>query len=155
MENIVTNRNGVNKEIAALCSVELHTAARLMRRNFDRRARAHGMSRSRWQVMWHLGQKQGVKQSELAERMDVAPISLARQLDNLEQEGMIERRRDEQDRRCFRIYLTDAAGEALEAFRPLAEETRQEALAGLSEREIQHLYDLLSRVRQNLCGEEN
>jgi len=143
-----------DRDIAARVSVELHTAARLMRRNFDRRAKAHGLSRSRWQVLWHLVQRQGVKQSELAERMDVAPISLARQLDNLEQEGMIERRRDEQDRRCFRIYLTPAAEEALETLRPLAEETRREALAGLSDLEIRQLHDLLSRVRTNLGCEE-
>ena len=141
-------------DIAARVSVELHTVARLMRRNFDRRAKAHGLSRSRWQVLWHLVQKQGVKQAELAERLDVAPISLARQLDNLEQEGMIERRRDERDRRCFRIYLTGTAEQSLEALRPLAEETRREALAGLSEGEIRQLHDLLGRVRANLGCEE-
>ncbi|MEQ8801758.1 MAG: MarR family transcriptional regulator, partial [Haliea sp.] len=79
----------------------------------------------------------------LVERLDVAPISLTRQLDILEQEGLIERRRDDQDRRCFRIYLTDAAQPALATLRGLAELTRAEALAGLDHDEIVQLKSLL------------
>lgn len=144
-----------SQETAARLSFELHGAARLLRRNFDRRAREHGLSRSRWQVLWHLAQKQGVKQTELAERLDVAPISLARQLDNLEQEDLVERRRDDRDRRCFRIYLTAAAAPALQVLQTLAEETRAEALVGLSNDQVMQLHDLLSRIRENLSGEEN
>ncbi len=135
-------------------SFELHTAARLLRRNYDRRARAHGLTRSKWQVLWSLSREQGAKQAELAERLDVAPISLTRQLDILEQEGLIERRRDEQDRRCFRIYLTEAAQPALATLRELAELTRAEALAGLDHDEIVLLKSLLERVRLNLVREE-
>jgi len=144
----------VNQDTAARLSFELHGAARLMRRNFDRLAREHGLSRSRWQVLWVLAQNEGVKQAELAERLDLAPISLGRQLDNLEQEGLVERRRDAGDRRCFRIFLSEAAQPALEVLRGLAEATRAEALAGLSAAEISQLYELLSRIRQNLIGEE-
>jgi DNA-binding MarR family transcriptional regulator len=144
----------MNQDTAARLSFELHGAARLMRRNFDRRAREHDLSRSRWQVLWVLAQNEGQKQAELAERLDVAPISLGRQLDNLEQEGLVERRRDAGDRRCFRIYLTEAAQPALKVLKVLAEQTRAEALAGLSPAEIGQLHDLLSRIRQNLSGEE-
>lgn len=139
---------------AATMSFELHSSARLLRRNFDRRAKEHGLTRSRWQVLWHLSREEGLKQAELAERMDVAPISLARQLDNLEQEGLVERCRDERDRRCFRIRLTEAAQPALETLRSLARETRREALAGLSRSEVEQLHQLLSRVRENLSSLE-
>ena len=121
----------------------------------DRRARQHDLSRARWQVLFVLAREQGLKQAELAERLDVAPISLGRQLDNLEQEGLVERRRDALDRRCFRIYLTDAAQPALEVLKVLADETRAEALAGLSQAEIAQLQALLCRIRLNLSGEEN
>jgi MarR family transcriptional regulator for hemolysin len=144
-----------NQDAAARLSFELHGAARLLRRNFDRRAREHDLSRARWQVLWLLAREQGLKQAELADRLDVAPISLGRQLDNLEQEGLVERRRDATDRRCFRIYLTDAAQPALTVLRALADATRAEALAGLSQPEIVQLHDLLSRIRLNLSSEEN
>jgi len=143
------------QDSAARLSFELHSVARLMRRNFDRRAREHELSRARWQVLWLLDREEGLKQAELAERLDVAPISLARQLDKLEQEGLVERRRDAGDRRCFRIYLTDEAQPALGVLKALAEETRAEALAGLSQPEIVQLHQLLSRIRQNLSREES
>jgi len=141
------------EEAASQLSFELHSAARLLRRNFDRRAKAHGLTRSRWQVLWHLAREEGLKQAELAERMDVAPISLARQLDKLEQEQLIERVRDDGDRRCFRIHLTPAAQPALATLRTLAEETRTEALAGLQAADIAQLGTLLARVRLNLSRE--
>lgn len=144
-----------DQDSGAKLSFELHTAARLMRRNFDRRAREHELSRARWQVMWVLAREQGLKQAELAERLDMAPISLGRQLDNLEQEGLVERRRDACDRRCFRIHLTDAAQPALKVLKSLAEETRAEAMAGLTKSELEQLENLLSRIRLNLSGEEN
>lgn len=143
------------QEAAARISFELHSAARLLRRNFDRRAREHDLTRARWQVLWVLAREEGLKQAELAERLDVAPISLGRQLDKLENEGLVERRRDAGDRRCFRIHLTDAAQPALRVLQALAEETRAEALAGLSPAEIEQLHDLLSRLRLNLSGEES
>ena len=71
----------IDQDTAARISFELHGAARLWRRNFDRRAREHELSRSRWQVLWHLARTEGLKQAELAERMDIAPISLGRQLE--------------------------------------------------------------------------
>ena len=139
---------------SAQMSFELHGAARLLRRNFDRRARQHGLTRSRWQVLWHLAKEEGQKQAELAERMDVAPISLARQLDNLQQEGLVERRPDPGDRRCFRIFLTEAAEPALAVLHALARETRAQALAGFSELEVKQLQGLLGRLRANLTREE-
>ncbi|MFV0278001.1 MAG: MarR family winged helix-turn-helix transcriptional regulator [Parahaliea sp.] len=144
----------LSSDAAAKISFELHSAARLLRRNFDRRAREHGLTRSRWQVLWHLAQEEGMKQAELAERMDVAPISLTRQLDNLEQEGLVERCRDDSDRRCFRIHLTGAAQPVLTVLQQLALTTRSEALAGLSAKEVDQLLHLLGRVRQNLNAEE-
>ncbi len=138
----------------AQMSFELHSAARLLRRNFDRRAKAHGLSRSRWQVLWVLSREEGLKQAELADRLDVAPISLARQLDILEKDGLVQRRRDQQDRRCFRIYLTRDAEPALAILQGLAQETRKEALRGFNEADVQQLLRLLSRVRDNLSSEE-
>jgi DNA-binding MarR family transcriptional regulator len=130
----------------------LHDAARLLRRDFDRRARQLGLSRSRWQILWHLSKHEGTHQAGLAEVLDVAPISLARQLDRLQQEGLIERRPDASDRRCYRLHLTDQARPMLTKMQELAVQTRAVALAGFSEQEVDHLVEALSRVRSNLSG---
>jgi DNA-binding MarR family transcriptional regulator len=138
------------QERAAALSFELHTSARLLRRHFDRQAVAHGLSRARWQVLWILARGEGLKQAELADRLDIAPISLTRQLDQLQREGLIERRSDPEDRRCYRVYLAAAARPALALLETLALSTRKRAFAGLSSADMQQLQALLSRIRENL-----
>ena len=129
----------------------LHDVARMMRRDFDRRAREQGLTRARWQVLWYLARSEGIHQAALAELLGVAPISLTRQLDRLEEEGLVERRADPDDRRRYRLYLTDQSAPALRNLRRLAAQTRQRALAGLSEEDIGALQRVLNAMRENLC----
>ena len=58
---------------------------------------------------------EGDKQSELAEALDIAPITLARLIDKLDAAGLVERRADPADRRAHRLYLTNKAIPALGA----------------------------------------
>ena len=131
--------------------LSVHDVARMIRRDFDRRAREEGLTRARWQVLWHLARHQGVHQAALAEILDVAPISLTRQLERLEQEGLVERRPDPSDRRRRRLYLTEAATPALERLRELAALTRERALGGLSNEQNETFKEVLETMRGNLC----
>ncbi|MTI51223.1 MAG: MarR family transcriptional regulator [Alcanivorax sp.] len=131
--------------------LSVHDVARMIRRDFDRRAREEGLTRARWQVLWHLARHEGVHQAALAEILDVAPISLTRQLERLEQEGLVERRADAADRRRRRLYLTDAATPALRRLRELAAMTRERAFAGLSSEQIDGFREVLEAMRANLC----
>ena len=83
--------------------------ARLIRTEADRRARAHGMTRAQWTLMVRLDAQPGLLQKELAEMLEVEPITVARLVDRLEARGMVERRPDPSDRRCWRLHLTEAA----------------------------------------------
>ncbi len=83
--------------------------ARLIRTEADRRARAHGMTRAQWTLMVRLEATPGLLQKELAEILEVEPITVARLVDRLEARGMVERRADPGDRRCWRLHLTAAA----------------------------------------------
>lgn len=134
----------------ATVGFRLHDVARMMRRDFDRRAREGGLTRARWQVLWHLAKCEGIHQAGLAELLGVAPISLTRQLDRLEEEGLVERRSDPDDRRRFRLYLTDRAQPALGELRKLAAQTRRRALAGLGHDDVEALQRILNAMRENL-----
>ncbi len=83
--------------------------ARLIRTEADRRARAHGMTRAQWTLLIRLEAQPGLLQKELAEILEVEPITVARLVDRLEARGMVERRADPGDRRCWRLHLTEAA----------------------------------------------
>lgn len=128
----------------------LYDTARLLRRDFDRRARCVGLSRAKWSVLAHLSRNEGIRQAGLAEILDLSPITLTRHLDHLEQEGLVQRRADPGDRRAYQLFLTPAAGPVLETLRGLAAAARAQALAGLSAGEQDLLMRLLNQVRCNL-----
>ena len=65
-------------------------------------------------MLVRIDRSEGLKQSELAEILDLQPISLTRLLDRLADNGLIERRADPNDRRANRLYLTPAARPLLE-----------------------------------------
>jgi DNA-binding MarR family transcriptional regulator len=91
----------------------LHDVARLIRVEADRRARVDGMTRAQWALLLRLRHNPGLSQKEVADLLEVEPISVARLVDRLERNGLIERRPDPQDRRVWRLHLRDAAGPVL------------------------------------------
>lgn len=92
----------------------LNDVARMIRTEADRRARAHGMTRAQWVMLIRLERQPGLTQKELAELLEVEPITVARLVDRLETRGLIERRPDPQDRRCWRLHLLPAANSVLD-----------------------------------------
>jgi DNA-binding MarR family transcriptional regulator len=143
-----------HQDLDANFSFLLYDAARLLRRNFDRRARAIGLTRARWSVLAHLARHEGVTQTEMAEILDIQPITLVRLLDHLEAAGLVERRPDPADRRVWTLYLTPEAHPLLDSIRALAAETREEALEGVSPELRHHLIEGLWTVRANLSDKE-
>lgn len=83
----------------------LNDVARLLRGEADRRARANGMTRAQWVILFWLDRQPGLSQKELAEILEVEPITVARLIDRLEARGMVERRADARDRRIWRLHL--------------------------------------------------
>ena len=131
----------------------LHDVARMLRTFADQRARDLNMTRAQWAVLVKLQRCEGVKQSELAESLDLAPITLARLIDKLTAAGMVERRDDAKDRRANRLFLTDKAGPTLEKLGELGEQLMGLALAGLGPQTLASLRQALERIRQNLKTE--
>ncbi|HWI25324.1 MAG TPA: MarR family transcriptional regulator [Stellaceae bacterium] len=128
----------------------LHDIARLLRKRFDQRARALGLSRSQWQVLAHLSRHEGINQSGLADILEVENITLGRLIDRMEEAGWVERRADPGDRRARLLFTTQKVEPVMERMRALAEETRNEALAGLPDAEREALIESLIHVRANL-----
>ena len=128
----------------------LHDIARLLRKKFDQRARALGLSRAQWQVLVHLSRHEGVNQSGLAEILEVENITLGRLVDRMAEAGWVERRPDPADRRARLLYMTERVAPVMQQMFELAIEVREEALVGLSPAERERLIATLLRVRGNL-----
>jgi MarR family transcriptional regulator, organic hydroperoxide resistance regulator len=128
----------------------LNNAARLMQRRFSTKLAPHRVTPPQWGVLVALWEQDGLSLSELAHRSFFDGPTMTGIVDRLEHGGMVERRRDSQDRRVISVYLTDA-GRALEAVLPdLSDETNVEAVAGLTDAQVEQLRALLQQIVKNL-----
>jgi MarR family transcriptional regulator for hemolysin len=133
----------------------LHDVARLLRTYADQRARALNMTRAQWAVLVRLQRFEGVNQSELAEMLDLQPITLARLIDKLCGLGLVERRDHETDRRANRLFLTQKAAPMLARLGALGEDLMDHALAGVDHEIIAQMTDRLNQIKSNLKNELN
>ncbi len=128
----------------------LMDVARMMRTYADQRARQFGISRAQWVVLVRLDRSEGLKQSELADILELQPISLTRLLDRLAENGLIERRPDPKDRRANRLYLTPAARPLLEQLARLGTEMMDTVLEGFDHATSKRLLSALMSMKDNL-----
>ncbi|HKS86730.1 MAG TPA: MarR family winged helix-turn-helix transcriptional regulator [Pseudolabrys sp.] len=124
--------------------------ARLMRTYADQRARQFGISRAQWAVLIRIDRNEGLKQSELADMLDLQPITLTRLLDRLSENGLIERRADPHDRRANRLYLKAAARPLLDRLSDLGADMMETVLDGVSSASIERMLKELGAVKDNL-----
>lgn len=129
----------------------LHEVSRTMRRRMDQRAAGLGLTRAQWWVMTHLARQEGCKQAELAESLEIEPISLARHIDRLAALGLVERRACAGDRRAWRLHFTVPGRALLLHLQRLGAEIREEAMAGLPQPERDRLIETLLFVKSNLA----
>jgi MarR family transcriptional regulator, transcriptional regulator for hemolysin len=135
-----------NREIA----FNIMDVGRMLRTYADQRARQYGISRAQWGVLVRLDRSEGLKQSELAEILDLQPISLTRLLDRLAENGLIERRADPNDRRANRLYLTPAARPVLAQLGKLGADVMEAVLDGLDGKANERLLRDLTQMKDNL-----
>lgn len=132
--------------------LEIAETARALRRAFDQRAATLGVTRAQWRVLATLSRAPGIKQVELADRLEIEPITLCRHIDRLEEAGFVERQRDPADRRAWRLQLTAKACPLVKKLRALATEFAGDAFDGIGPAETAALSHALARVRDNLGG---
>jgi DNA-binding MarR family transcriptional regulator len=130
----------------------LHDVARLMRKRFEQNARELGLTRSQCQVLAHLARNEGIHQGALAELLEIEPITLTRILDRLEEAGLVERLPHHRDRRVRLLRLTKAAHPLIDDIFAIGALTRGEALEGVSEADLDRLFDILGSMKTNLLG---
>jgi DNA-binding MarR family transcriptional regulator len=122
----------------------------MLRTYADHKASQFGITRAQWVVLVRLDRFEGLKQSELAEMLDLQPITLTRLLDRLCESGLIERRADPNDRRAKRLYLTAQAHPLLERLGDLGEALMATALVGVDRDSIERMVAQLAIVKENL-----
>ena len=110
----------------------------------------YGVNAGNAKVLLYLLEKEGLTQKELAENCFVVPATLTTVLSNMESNGLIERRRDEVDKRSYSIYPTPKGREVIEIVQKRLDDTIDTAFAGFSDEETNELKKYLQRVTGNL-----
>jgi DNA-binding MarR family transcriptional regulator len=97
-------------------------------------------------VLRVVGQSPGLSQQALAERLGALPSRIVRLVDELEQRGLVERRRSQTDRRNHELYVAESAGEKLGRVLATVGEHDTDITGGLTAAEKQTLAELLGKV---------
>jgi DNA-binding MarR family transcriptional regulator len=138
---------------------QLVESSRLLRNFIDHRAKGRGTTRAQWIVLFRLREQEGLSQVDLADVLELQPISLVRLLDRLVEHGLLERRPDPRDRRANRLFLTKSGRQlvgdldslrdaiAIDVLRDLPADSIQTSLATLKD-----VKDRIKALDENLHG---
>lgn len=141
----------------------LHTASRAVRKRFEERSTAFGLTSAQWRMLVHVCKAEaegGAAQSHFADLLEIEPISASRMLDRMEALGWVTRAPDPKDRRVRRVLPTAKALEAHKHIKSIADDVYADALAGMPPEERTRLLDALTTIVTNLakaadCGQKD
>lgn len=145
-------RTGNTGRIGETAGFALAKACRAHRTQVGAALAEIGLHVGQEMVLLELWKEDGLKGGELASRLGVEPPTVSRMLARLEGCGLLERRRDPEDARSFRVCLTDRGRALRGPVEDLWQGIEDRAFEGMSEEEKLVLKRLLSRVRENLSA---
>jgi MarR family transcriptional regulator for hemolysin len=129
---------------------QLIESSRLLRNYIEHRAKSRGTTRAQWIVLFRLRQQEGLSQVDLADVMELQPISLVRLLDRLVDQGLLERRPHPTDRRANQLYLTDTGRRLVDDLDSLRDSIASETLRSISAASLQTVLNVLLQVKDNV-----
>jgi len=131
---------------------QLVESSRLLRNYIDHRAKQRGTTRAQWIVLFRLRQQEGLTQVDLADVLELQPISLVRLLDRLVEHGLLERRPDHRDRRANRLFLTQRGRQLVDDLDSLRDAIATDVLRDIPADALQTSLDTLVEVKERLKG---
>ncbi len=124
--------------------------ARRLQKNFKQSAM--DITIEQWSVLYHLWKQDGLSQQQLCDATFRDKPSITRLVDNLEKSKLVKRVPSKEDRRINLIYLTKEAQNLQDKTMELANQTLNEALAGVTNGQIEIAKEVLQMVYDNLNG---
>ncbi|WP_166268717.1 transcriptional regulator SlyA [Marinobacter caseinilyticus] len=123
---------------------------RRWRKLLDERLKDLGVTQARWTTMVYLQRGgEGLTQRELASLMAIENPTLVRLLDSLEEQGLIQRRPCQNDRRARRLHLTESGESFMDDLNDRAKSLRDEMLEGVSEDDIDVALKVFNTIMVN------
>jgi DNA-binding MarR family transcriptional regulator len=129
--------------------------ARQFKASFDRRSKQLDFTRPQWQLLLHLNRYPGMTQTRLAAALELSVPTVANLVHRLVARGWIEIKIDPAHRRNKYLYLRAVAQPKLREVHRVAHEVDSQSLEGMSARDVQQLFNLLSKIKHNLNAPQN
>lgn len=130
----------------------LNEVAWLMRRTFQEDARPLKMTQAQARALAVICRREGLTQTQLAERLDVGPMAVVRLVDRMQRAGLVRREQDPSDRRALRLYLANHGKPVQQKLATLSGKIGDRAIAGMSAADEAKLVELLHVIKSNFGG---
>lgn len=131
---------------------QLVETSRLLRNHIDQRAKDRGTTRAQWIVLFRLRQQEGLMQVDLADVLELQPISLVRLLDRLVEHKLLERRPDPNDRRANRLFLTAKGRRLVDDLDGLRDDIASDVLNDIPKAAIESTLETLVEMKARIKG---
>ncbi|MFK4825899.1 MarR family winged helix-turn-helix transcriptional regulator [Paenochrobactrum sp. BZR 588] len=134
---------------------ELTKVSRKIRNVFNQKVTEHGLTYPRARTLLRLIKKPNMTQSELAFELELEQATMVRLLDRLEENGVIERHPDPNDRRAKLLVLTPHGIQQAELVRSIGETMRKQMFQNMTQEELMACIELFHRISGNIDDMDN
>lgn len=133
----------IGRSVGFLLAKAYQRACVLFKEEFE----GYDLTPQQFGLLGFLWQEDGLTQAELSAKSQIDRTTMGGLIDRLEKEGLVARRSHPEDRRAYKICLTDK-GKALETeLTPLAEKAQNNFISKLDQQELETLKSLLEKIR--------
>lgn len=112
--------------------------------------RCTGISQSRLEILRELFEAEEITQRALQKKVKIDHAAVTRHLKQLEENGMVLRRKNPDDNRFTFVQLTDEGKRKVAAYCEEKQRFISNVLKGFSEEESSKLLDILTRIQENI-----
>jgi DNA-binding MarR family transcriptional regulator len=110
--------------------------------------RESGVGGMKWFLLTVLGRRDGLSQGEFTQEYEMDPSRVTRTAQSLEADGLIRRKRDAEDNRVMRMYLTEEGSGVLDRLPEINDQLRSRVHSVLSEEEFEELRRMLGLLAE-------
>lgn len=115
-------------------------------RMYNEQAAKHGSTIATGYVLLHIDPKEGTPATKIGPMLGMEATSLTRMLKNLEENKLIIKIQDKNDKRCVRIHLTEEGKEAREIARKVVKKFNEAVRDAIPEEKLNTFFEVIEKI---------
>jgi DNA-binding MarR family transcriptional regulator len=136
-------RIDIEKSVGFLLAKAYQRGCAIFKEEFE----GHDLTPQQFGLLGFLWNEDGITQAELSARSQIDRTTMGGLIDRLQKEGLLVRGVHPEDRRAYRICLTEKGKALQETLTPLALTAQQRLISKLTPEELDTLKELLEKIR--------